>query len=134
MAAFRHRRAPVDLTRRGFRASPQYCSKRARNDGIIPCRYVPRCASSSPAAQVAAGNGQGFPCAGGPLKVRFMTEREKVEALHKRLLDEQRRLILAAADVATVPAAGAMARTSDLELTIEAADVMLDEGQPEAGG
>ena len=52
---------------------------------------------------------------------------EKLEALLQRLKEEQRRLILAAAEIAMLPSNSTLERVAQLELNIAAIEHTLDE-------
>jgi hypothetical protein len=56
-----------------------------------------------------------------------MTDREKLDTLHRRLLDEQRRMILAAANVDALPSSAVLGRLADLELAIAAVEAMIED-------
>jgi uncharacterized coiled-coil protein SlyX len=53
--------------------------------------------------------------------------REKLEALVNRLKEEQRKLLLAAAEQSTMPSASTLQRVGELELNIAAAENTLEE-------
>ena len=56
-----------------------------------------------------------------------MTDREKLKALHRRLLDEQQRIISGAAEVEALPSAGLLARIAALESAIVAVEAMIED-------
>lgn len=56
-----------------------------------------------------------------------MTDPDKLKALHRRLLEEQRRIITGAAEVDALPSAGLLTRIATLESAIVAVEAILEE-------
>lgn len=55
-----------------------------------------------------------------------LTLRQKLARLHRRILDEQKRKILAAAEVDALPSSAVLARIAELELAISAVKAELE--------
>ena len=57
-----------------------------------------------------------------------VTYREKLDRLRRRIVVEQRRMVLAAAEVDTLPSSTMLAKLSDLELAIAAVEAAIEDG------
>ena len=58
-----------------------------------------------------------------------VTNREKLDRLRERLLAEQRRVIMAAADVDVLPSKPVLARTADLEIAITTVEALIEDDE-----